>query len=126
MLEKDVERRFVEGVEALGGMTAKLTVEGRRGWPDRLVVLPGGVIFFVELKRPKGGSLSAVQKGLHERLRRLGARLFQLRSLNDVDSFLGVIGRMHGEWLKFTGTMMDEMTSRSGERHGSKPDERKH
>jgi ubiquinone/menaquinone biosynthesis C-methylase UbiE len=30
--------------------------------PDRIVLLPGGRIVFVELKRPKGGVLSTRQK----------------------------------------------------------------
>jgi hypothetical protein len=46
-------------VKKLGGLTVKLT--GKRGLPDRLVLLPGARVAFLELKRPVGGRLSLHQ-----------------------------------------------------------------
>jgi hypothetical protein len=50
MLERDVERRFVRGMRDLGALTLK--IRAAPGWPDRLVVLPGGLVVWIELKRP--------------------------------------------------------------------------
>jgi hypothetical protein len=60
-LEKDIERRLRREVEACGGLCLKWVCPGWAGVPDRLVLLPGGRIIFVELKRPKGGVVSALQ-----------------------------------------------------------------
>src|SRR5262245_43717561 len=88
MLEKAVENYLIAQVEAAGGISAKMTVTGRRGWPDRLVILPGGKIALVELKRPKGGVWSATQKQLFIRLGELGVTLYRLNSTEAVDWFL--------------------------------------
>lgn len=67
-LERIVERYLVRRVELVEGTVRKLKWVGRRGAPDRLVLLPRCVvrehmphIWFIELKRPKGGVLSAAQ-----------------------------------------------------------------
>jgi hypothetical protein len=60
--EATIERALVQQVKALGGLCLKVTVIGRRGFFDRLVILPRGRIIFVELKRPRGGRLSAHQR----------------------------------------------------------------
>lgn len=55
MRESVVDRRFVAGIKKLGGITIKLSTlgyMGSSGYPDRLVLLPGGVVVFVELKAP--------------------------------------------------------------------------
>jgi len=58
--ETDVETFLDKQVERRGGFTVKLNPKGYKGIPDRLVVLPGRIIF-VELKRPKGGVLARLQ-----------------------------------------------------------------
>lgn len=52
MREKDVERRLVEAVKARGGLCWKFTSPSTAGVPDRVVILPGGRIGFVEVKSP--------------------------------------------------------------------------
>ena len=59
--------------EELGGKAFKL--EGYTGIPDRLVLLPGGIIFFVETKTV-GGRLSPAQRIRHKFLRALGFDVF--------------------------------------------------
>lgn len=88
MLEKAVEQHLVRGVKALRGFCWKLTVPGVRGVPDRLCLLPGGNVVFVELKRPKGGRLSVHQKLLHSVMRGLGLRVEVFSTKEEVDSFL--------------------------------------
>ena len=52
MLEKHIEQQFVKAVRAAGGIAPKLTCPGFDGMPDRLALLPGGKIVFVEVKAP--------------------------------------------------------------------------
>lgn len=84
--EKGVEAYLCRRVKALGGMAVKLTFVA--GIPDRLVLLPGGVLLFVELKRPRGGRLSPVQRVVHERLRALGFEVRVPRNTDAVDALL--------------------------------------
>lgn len=73
-LERNVEEWVKVLAEEQGGQAIKLT--GYTGIPDRLLLLPGGVIAFVETKRPKGGVLAKVQSLWHKRLRAMGFKVF--------------------------------------------------
>ena len=53
-------------------MALKLDSTHKKGIHDRLVLLPGGRVFFVELKRPKGGKMSVMQKVRAMQIARLG------------------------------------------------------
>lgn len=78
--ERVIERALVEAVAAAGGVAYKFTSPARRGVPDRLIVLPGGRLFFAELKGD-GGRLSKLQEVEIARLRQLGARVEVVSSL---------------------------------------------
>jgi hypothetical protein len=71
MLEKEIERRLVDPIRSLGGLCWKLTVPGCTGVPDRILLLPGGQVRFVEFKRP-GEKERPRQRLVQDRLRRLG------------------------------------------------------
>ncbi|WP_186266908.1 VRR-NUC domain-containing protein [Burkholderia gladioli] len=90
MLEKTVEAYLVERVRALGGTAYKFTSPARASVPDRIVILPPGRIFFVELKRP-GGKLTRGQEREHEHLRRLGADVRMLDSIGAINAFLNEV-----------------------------------
>ena len=75
MIERDVEKLLVRAVEAVGGIAYKFISPGHSGVPDRLVVLPGGEMFFVELKAP-GKHERPLQVQEQERLRALGCKVF--------------------------------------------------
>ena len=47
MAEKDIERFLVNGVKKLGGVAYKFVSPGNAGVPDRLIVMPGGRVYFV-------------------------------------------------------------------------------
>ena len=60
-LEKEIEKDFVNFVKKKRGFCLKQNPRWYRGIPDRLIVMPGGKCFFLELKRP-GGRLSPLQR----------------------------------------------------------------
>ena len=72
MTEKQLEQKLKKEVEKLGGLCLKLTTPGFTGIPDRLILLPGGKVWFVEVKKPKAGSLAIRQNYVIQQLRGLG------------------------------------------------------
>src|SRR5882762_7601711 len=87
--EKDVERHFVEKAPD-DAWAIKLNPIGLRGLPDRMLLLAGGRVIFVELKIPTG-RLSRLQQYVHERLRALGFRVEVLWTRQQVDEFYASI-----------------------------------
>ena len=84
MIESSIEHAFKVAVEAKGGICLKLGVTYQNGMPDRLVLMPNGVCAFVELKQ-KGKKPRAIQKWQHERLRKLGYKVFVLDRTSQID-----------------------------------------
>lgn len=87
MKEEKVENYLRTRVLDAGGFCVKMSPLGLVGIPDRLVVLPG-VIAFVELKRPKGARVSAMQKYWHTRLRAMDHKVGVLYTTYEVDQFI--------------------------------------
>lgn len=73
MREKTVEAALRKAVEDEGGLCLKWVCPGHTGVPDRMILFPGGVIAFVELKRP-GAKVKAggLQEWWREKLAGLG------------------------------------------------------
>ena len=71
-LEKEIEQKLVAMVKRHGGFCLKWVCPGWSGVPDRILLLPGGRIYFVETKRPKGGVLAKRQEWWRNTLTRLG------------------------------------------------------
>ena len=90
-LEKDIEKKLRTKVEALGGRCLKWVCPGWVGVPDRIVLLPGARIYFVETKRPKGGELSAMQKKWDKWLTVLGFDYRVVWNEEDLAHFLKYI-----------------------------------
>lgn len=87
MLEKKVENLLREGIKITGGMCIKINSQGNNGMPDRLVITPEKEVYFVELKRPKGGILSPVQIEQQKRLENLGQEVVNLSTEEEVKDF---------------------------------------
>jgi hypothetical protein len=88
MLENVVEQYLIDTVAVLGGMAYKFVVPGVRGYPDRIVKLPGVDAFLVELKKPKGGVVARLQKVRHEELRAVGWRVYLAKDRGEVDAVI--------------------------------------
>lgn len=85
MLENVVEQYLSDTVAVLGGMAYKFVVPGVRGYPDRIVKLPGVDAFLVELKKPKGGVVARLQKVRHSELRAIGWRVWICKDREEID-----------------------------------------
>ena len=86
MLERDVERHLVKRVAELGGRCFKWT-SGHSGVPDRIAILPGGRVAFIELKRP-GQKPRPLQQAMLNILNGLGCKTACLDTREAVDAFL--------------------------------------
>lgn len=93
MLEKDIEKYLIDNVKKLGGRCYKFTSPGNSGVPDRIVFLPGGVIYFVELKT-KYKEPRLLQRVQIRRLTRLGQEVRVLCGLDQVKEFVDEITRL--------------------------------
>jgi len=83
-VEAELRRRVLER----GGMCEKIVVVGQRGFPDRLVILPGPRVILAELKRPRGGKISPHQREYMARLEALGVAVAVVRNSADIDRLL--------------------------------------
>lgn len=87
MRESKVEGRLTTGVKKLGGKAYKWVSPNNSGVPDRIVILPGGRIIFVETKAP-GGRARALQVEVHKFLRKLECDVRVIDTVEKVDEFL--------------------------------------
>lgn len=90
MREVSIERRLTAAVKTMGGTCAKWVSPGWDGVPDRIVLLPGGRIGFVELKAP-GKELRPLQKKRKSQLESLGFSVFKIDSPDQVKEVLDAI-----------------------------------
>lgn len=87
MLEKKIEEKFRESAKQAGGKAYKFTSPGNDGVPDRIAVLPGGRIGFVELKQ-KGKKPTALQEKRIRELQELGCKVFVLDDPADIEKVI--------------------------------------
>lgn len=83
MRERDLEEKFRQEVKKAGGKAYKFISPGNSGVPDRIVVLPGGKIGFVELKQ-KGRKPTPLQKAQIHHLVKAGCYVNVLDDGEDI------------------------------------------
>lgn len=113
MLERDIEKRLVERVKALGGEVRKVAWVGRGGAPDRLVMLPfrtalhvtptnrtgtryqkPPAAIWVELKNPDtiktfpANAHERAQAREHERMRKMGQVVVVIGTVEQIEELL--------------------------------------
>lgn len=87
MRESQVEQYLIDVVTSKGGEIRKLQWIGRRGAPDRVVMLPGGRLIWVECKAP-GMKPEPHQLREHHRMRLMDQRVEVVDSFDRVDEVL--------------------------------------
>ena len=90
MREKAIERKLLMAVKSLEGIAPKFTSPGFDGMPDRIVLLPGGHMAFVEVKA-HGKKPSPIQMARHRLLRRLGFKVYVLDDEQQIGDVLDEI-----------------------------------
>ena len=93
MREKTIEQQLRTTVKGLGGVALKFVSPGTSGVPDRLILLPGKRLAFVEVKAP-GIQMRPLQV---KRKRQLEALGFSVYVLDDVAKIQQILKDMSGE-----------------------------
>lgn len=89
-LEKQIERKLKKEIEKLGGMCVKTVWPGTRGAPDRTAYMQKGKSHLIETKC-KNGVPSAIQKIIHEKLNRLGFKIWIISDDQQLKQFIDEI-----------------------------------
>jgi len=87
LTEKQIETRLRIRVKEIGGKALKFVSPGYNGVPDRLVFMPGGRIYLVELKAP-GKKPTQLQIKRKEEFERMGFKYYIIDSYEGVEKFI--------------------------------------
>ena len=90
MKEKTIETKLVIAIKDMGGIAPKFMSPGLDGMPDRIVLLPGGRMGFVEVKAP-GKVPRPLQEARHRMLQRLGFKVYLLDAVDQIGGILDAI-----------------------------------
>lgn len=90
MRESYIEKSLIGAVKARGGMALKFISPGMSGVPDRLLLIPGGVIAFVEVKAT-GARMRPLQIKRKRQLEELGFLVYQLDDIKMIGGMLDEI-----------------------------------
>lgn len=90
--EEPIESYLVRRCRARHWLCLKFVSPGHRAVPDRIILMPGGQMAFVELKRP-GGKPRGDQRAMFRRMQRLGHEVLVIDSREGVDKLVGGGGK---------------------------------
>lgn len=90
MREKEIEKKLALEVKKLGGLAVKFVSPGFDGMPDRILLMPGGKMAFVEVKAP-GKRSRPLQMARHKLLRGLGFSVFILDDESQIGGIIGAV-----------------------------------
>lgn len=96
-LERDIEKKVCEYARSLGMLVYKFTSPGRSHVPDRLFVLPGGRVFFIEFKR-LGKKPTDAQAVEIAKLQKQGVSVFVVDNVDFGKQLLKTVTKT--EWLE--------------------------
>jgi len=90
--EKLIEQYLRDEIKKVGGKAYKFTSPGNSGVPDRLILLPGGRVFFIESKAT-GKASTPLQKRQQKLISDLGFYVAVIDSKEGVDAFMSMVKR---------------------------------
>ena len=90
MREARIESKLKVEIERRGGRSLKFVSPGWAGAPDRLVLMPGGRLWFVELKAP-GKRPRPLQE---KRIAELMGRGFRVRVISSIEQLEGLLSEV--------------------------------
>lgn len=85
--ERDVENYCLQEFKKLGWLLPKWTSPSNRSVPDRIGLLPFGIVKLIEFKAP-GKQPTPLQLKVHEKYRAMGHRVFIIDSKAKVDYYI--------------------------------------
>lgn len=85
--ERDIEKWLRDKIQKLGGIAMKFTSPGNDGVPDRIAILPGGRVWFIELKKD-GEVPTKIQEWQIERLRKLGCNVAVIAGMKEARAWI--------------------------------------
>ena len=85
--ERDIEKWLREKIQQRGGIAMKFTSPGNDGVPDRIAILPGGQVWFIELKKD-GEVPTKIQEWQIERLRKLGCNVAVIAGMKEARAWI--------------------------------------
>lgn len=87
--EKSIENYLTKQVSAIGGLCLKYTNGNITGYPDRIVLIPGGWTRWVEIKS-KGKHPTRLQQERHKELEAVGQTVHVIDSREEVDALINI------------------------------------
>ena len=94
--ESQLERKLFERIKKMGGMALKFISPGRAGVPDRIILMPEGKIYFVEMKSRRG-EINPIQEYVFEKFKNLG---FEVRILNSEEKIKNFLQEIYNDQLQ--------------------------
>ena len=95
-MEKDIEGYLTREVKKMGGQCLKWVSPGSDGVPDRIVLLPGGHVWFVELKDDHG-VVSPLQDYWLRVFEEMGYRAIVIKGMAQARYFVGTLREVYGD-----------------------------
>lgn len=90
MRERDIEKWLRHQIEVMGGKFMKFVSPGNDGVPDRIAIMPGGHVWFVELKTDNG-RLTPIQVWQIEQLKKLDVAAIVVQGMTDARAFVDTL-----------------------------------
>jgi hypothetical protein len=90
--EKLLETKLKKEVEKMGGWCIKMLSTHITGLPDRICLLPGGTIFFAEIKTTKKKA-KKIQILVHHKIRGLGFEVHLIDTSAQINKILDDVKR---------------------------------
>lgn len=87
-MESKLEAKFRNKVKQAGGWALKFSSPSTDSVPDRLILLPGGVAVFAEIKDGLKKDLKPKQLLMKRKLERLGFTVWVIQTAEHIEEFL--------------------------------------